>query len=122
MASETKGSASASDFEVDPQDVQYQSHLRTVRLVDSVRVGLTALALLSGLTVLGTSGDTLAVYNTTSVPADFLLPLWPTEFDLRPTVALVAGSAVVVFTSIVSLVFSKVPMVSRSELQAIRQK
>jgi hypothetical protein len=120
MSSETKGPASASDFEIDHQDVRYQSQVRTIRLVDSVRVGLTVLALLSGLTILGTSGDTLAVYNTTSISADFLLPLWPVEFDLRPTVTLVAGSALVVFTSIISLACSKARVVSIPKLQAVR--
>ncbi|KAI0123856.1 hypothetical protein BJ170DRAFT_98861 [Xylariales sp. AK1849] len=109
MSSETKGPAST-DFEVESHDLHYQSHLRSVRLIDSGRVGLTALALLSGLTILGTSGDALSVYNTTSVSTNFLLPLWPDEFDLRPTVALVIGSAIVVLTCILSLVFSKMPV------------
>ncbi|KAI1844091.1 hypothetical protein JX265_009646 [Neoarthrinium moseri] len=109
MSSETKSAASASNFEVDPHEHSSQSHLRATRLVDGVRVSLTALGLLLGLTVLGTSGNTLSVYNTTSVPTNNLLPLWPDEFDLRPTVALVVGSAIVVFASILSLITSKVP-------------
>jgi hypothetical protein len=112
MSDETKGPASTSEFEYDSHDLQYQSHLRSIRLFDSIRVGLTGLALLSGLTILGTSGHTLNVYNTTSISADFLLPLWPDAFDLRPTVALVVGSTIVVLTSILSLASSKVPQVS----------
>ncbi|KAK8111558.1 uncharacterized protein PG998_008015 [Apiospora kogelbergensis] len=114
MANETKVTASSSDFEVDPRDVAYQGHVKSIRLVDSVRVGLTALALLCGLTILGTSGDALMVYNTTSVSPDFHLPLWPRHFDLRPSVALVIGSVLVVLTNIVSLVFSKVKMLRNS--------
>ncbi|KAK8034777.1 hypothetical protein PG993_009772 [Apiospora rasikravindrae] len=110
MANETKITASSSDLEVDPRDVAYQGHVKSIRLVDSVRVGLTALALLCGITILGTSGDALMVYNTTSVSPNFQLPLWPRQFDLRPSVALVVGSAIVVLTNIVSLVFSKVKM------------
>jgi len=112
MANETKVTASSSDFEVDPRDVTYQGHVKSIRLVDSVRVGMTALALLCGLTILGTSGNALMVYNTTNVSPDFHLPLWPQQFDLRPSVALVVGSVLVVLTNIVSLVFSKVKMVS----------
>ncbi|ORY69913.1 uncharacterized protein BCR38DRAFT_420398 [Pseudomassariella vexata] len=110
MSHETKDQASATDFEVESQDLHYQSQLRSIRLVDSIRVGLMAVALLSGLTILGTSGDALAVYNTTHLSADFYLPLWPDQFDLRPTVALVVSSAIVVLTNIISLVFSKVDM------------
>lgn len=107
MSNETKVTASSSDFEVDPRDVAYQGHVKSIRLADSVRVGLTALALLCGLTILGTSSDALMVYNTTNVSH---LPLWPQQFDLRPSVALVVGSVIVVLTNIVSLVFSKVKM------------
>ncbi|KAK7953610.1 hypothetical protein PG996_014502 [Apiospora saccharicola] len=110
MANETKITASSSDSEVDPRDLTYQGHVKSIRLVDSARVGLTALALLCGLTILGTSGDALMVYNSTSVSPNFQLPLWPRHFDLRPSVALVVGSVIVVLTNIVSLVFSKVKM------------
>lgn len=101
-----------SDSEGASQDLQRQSRFQRLRLIDSIKVGLTALALLCALTILGTSGNALAVYNTTSLPADYLLPLWPDEFDLRPTMALVGGSVCIVVLSILSLAFSKVPMVS----------
>lgn len=107
MSSDVKGPVVASEFEVESQDPQYRSHVGAIRLVDGGRVGLTVLALLSGITVLGTSGHALDVYNTTSVSTSFLLPLWPDEFDARPTVALVIGSTIVILTSIISLVFSK---------------
>lgn len=97
---------------MDTQDLRYQSRLRSLRLVDSVRNGLTALSLLCAITVLGTSADSLAVYNATHLPSDFNLALWPNAFDLRPTIALVAGSAIVVLTGFVSLLFSKVQTVS----------
>ncbi|KAI1489179.1 hypothetical protein F5X96DRAFT_670910 [Biscogniauxia mediterranea] len=104
MSSENKGPASTSDFEVDPRLEQ----LRRIHLIDNVRVSFTSLALLCGLAVLGTSGDTLAVYNATHVSNNFHLPLWPDQFDLRPTIALVVGGVVVVFANAVSLLFSKV--------------
>ncbi|KAK8058952.1 hypothetical protein PG994_009400 [Apiospora phragmitis] len=116
MANETKVTASSSDFEVESRDLACQGHVKSIRLVDSARVGLTALALLCGITILGTSGDALMVYNTTNVAPGFQLPLWPRQFDLRPSVALVVGSAIVVLTNIVSLVFSKVKM-SRPKLR-----
>ncbi|KAH9883910.1 hypothetical protein F4778DRAFT_586826 [Xylariomycetidae sp. FL2044] len=108
MSSEQKGTASASDFEVDSHDLYYQARQKKIRLIDSARLGLTALALLCGLTILGTSADTLAVYKKTHLSTDFNLPLWPEDFDLRPTVALVTGSAIVVVANVISLLFSKV--------------
>lgn len=99
---------------MEPHDLEYQSRLKSLRLVDSVRIGLTGLSLLCALTVLGTAADSLAVYNTTHLPSEYSLPLWPDDFDLRPTIALVAGSVIIVLTSMVSLVFGKVQTVSIS--------
>lgn len=103
-----KSSRSASSFEADSQDLHLQSKMRTIRTIDSARVGATALALLMGLTVLGVSANTLRIYDDTHVSPDFLLPLWPDEFNIRPTVALVVGSAIVLVSNIVALYFSHV--------------
>ncbi|KAJ2983482.1 hypothetical protein NUW58_g6243 [Xylaria curta] len=112
MSFEQKGPASTSDFEADPRDLTYRRQQGTIRLLNSVRVGLTGLALLSGITILGTSANAIMVYNNTHVPSDFNLALWPDEFDLRPTVALVAGSSFVLLANLVSLIFSKTRVVS----------
>ncbi|KAH8890904.1 hypothetical protein GQ53DRAFT_747140 [Thozetella sp. PMI_491] len=108
MATE-KNSGNVSDFEVDSHDRYYQSKVSSLRMVEGVRVGLTALALLMGLTILGVSGNSINAYNNTRVSSDFLsLALWPNDFNLQPTVALVVGSTIVLLTNIISLVFSKV--------------
>jgi len=98
--------------EFDTPDAGHQKSAKSARVVESARLALTALALLSSITILGTSGDTLSVFNATHLGEDFLLPLWPSEFDLRPTVALVVCSAIVVVASALSLAVSKVPAVS----------
>ncbi len=103
--------APSSEFEVDSQDLHLQSKMRSIRRVDGARVSVTVLALLMGITILGVSADALNVYNTTHVSGDFLLPLWPDDFDLRPTVALVAGAAVVAMANVVSLLCSRVRLV-----------
>ncbi|KAK6949978.1 hypothetical protein Daesc_008301 [Daldinia eschscholtzii] len=116
MSSDNKGRIPTPYSDVDPQDHQYQSHLKKLRLVDSARIGLTGFALLCGLTILGTAADTLAVYNATHLPSDFHLPLWPDHFDLRPTVALVVGSTIVVIANIVSLLCSKIKVLRNQTL------
>ncbi|TGJ79657.1 hypothetical protein E0Z10_g9100 [Xylaria hypoxylon] len=108
MSFEHKGPASASDFEVDPRDLTYQRQQGIIRFLNTVRIGLTGLALVSGITILGTSANALMVYNNTHVSSEFNLPLWPDEFDLRPAVALVVGSSIVILANLASLVFSKV--------------
>ncbi|KAK3375064.1 hypothetical protein B0H63DRAFT_526349 [Podospora didyma] len=101
---------SGSEFEAESQDLHLQAKVRSIRTLDNARIGTTALALLMGITILGVSGNTLKVYDDTHVPYDFLLPLWPDEFNIRPTVALVVGSAIVTLSNIAALCFSKVQL------------
>jgi len=85
-----------------------QSNVRTTRVAESARFGLTVLALLAGITIVTTSADTLVVYNNTHLSEDFFLPLWPSDFNIRPTIALVVCSAIVVLVSAISIFVSKV--------------
>lgn len=100
--------------EFETRDVGYGKALRATRMVESVRLGLTTLALLAGLTIVGTSAETLAVYNKTHLGQDFLLPLWPSDFDIRPTIALVTCGSIIFLASAVSLIASKVQAVSNN--------
>ncbi|KAK3898334.1 hypothetical protein C8A05DRAFT_47310 [Staphylotrichum tortipilum] len=108
MEKSSRSQGSASSFEADSTDRHLESKMRTIRAIDSARVGTTTLALLMGLTVLAVSANTLRVYNETHVASDFLLPLWPDNFNVRPTVSLVVGSTIVLVSNIVALCFSQV--------------
>jgi len=110
-SSDVHSQHSAPSFEASSQDLHLQSKMKTVRTVDTARVGVTALALLMGLSVLGVSANTLRVHHNTNISSDYFLPLWPEEFSIRPTMALVAGSVFVVVSSILSLAFSNVSSV-----------
>jgi len=103
-----------SEFET--RDVGYQKNVRTARLVESVRLGLAALALLAGISIVGTSADTLAVYNTTTLDENYFLAIWPNEFDLRPTVALVTCGAITFAASTASLIASRLPPIRNNPL------
>jgi hypothetical protein len=93
-------------------DAGHQKAVRTSRAIESTRLGLTVLALLSAITILATSADTLAVYNQTHLSEEFFLALWPSDFDIRPTTALVICGSIVILSSAVSLAVSRVPSVS----------
>lgn len=99
---------SASGFESDADSLAAQFFSRKVHLIESIRQGLTVLALCCGITALALASHTLSVYRWTHLPDEYLLPLWPDSFDIRPTVALIAGSSIVVVASIISLVASRV--------------
>lgn len=109
----TKTEVSASNFEeLNAEELQLDSKIRIYRLVDSARLGLTALALAAGVTILGFAADSIAVYNATRAPDNYLLSLWPSKLDMRPTVALIVCSAIVVAANAVSLIASKAQLVS----------
>jgi len=109
----------ASDYqEFEPRAATYTKTQKTTQVAESVRFALTLLALLAGITVLGTSADTLAVYNKTHLSPDFFISLWPAEFDIRPTTALIICSAIIFLFSAISLVVMKVPSVSITSFQA----
>jgi len=103
-----------SEFET--RHVGYEKSVRTARSVESVRLGLTALALLAGISIVGTSADTLSVYNTTTLSGDYFLAIWPTEFDLRPTIALVTCGAIITIASTVSIVASRLPPIRNNPI------
>ncbi|KAF7546465.1 hypothetical protein G7Z17_g8407 [Cylindrodendrum hubeiense] len=112
---DSKTEMPTSNFEVDSEDLRLDSKIRMYGLANSARLALTALALGAGITILGISADAVTTYNATHVPDDFLLPLWPSNMDLRPTVALVAGSTIVIVANAISLLASKTQVVrSRS--------
>lgn len=114
--SSLKNELSSSDFEVEAQGSERHSQLRSkhrlISIVHSSRLALTVLALAAGITVLGVSANGLLVYHETYLPAEFYLSLWPVQFDLRPTAALIAGGVIVTVANVVSLFFSKVQAVS----------
>ncbi|KAK0661258.1 hypothetical protein QBC41DRAFT_383031 [Cercophora samala] len=89
-------------------DLHLQSKMKSLRTINTLRLGATALALGMSLTVLGTSGNTLRVYEETHVSTPHYLPLWPEHFNIRPTVSLVAGSVFIILASIASLCCSKI--------------
>ncbi|KAJ2896611.1 hypothetical protein MKZ38_005401 [Zalerion maritima] len=116
MSSPNKQEPSTSGFESDAQSIAIQPLARKLNLVESIRVGLTVVALCCGIIVLGVSAHTLSVYNWTNLPTDFLLPIWPENFDARPTVALVVGSTIIVVSNLVSLACSKVSSLRNKQM------
>jgi len=106
-ASKSEMNAESSSF--DAPTLTSQSSSKIARVVESAGTGLTVLALLAAITIVATAADALAVYNTTSLPSDYayLLPLWPADFNMRPSVALVVCGSIIVVASAASLIHKK---------------
>jgi hypothetical protein len=110
LAMESKSQFQPEVNEFEPRQAAFDKNAKTARAAESIRLTLMTLALLAGLTIVGTSANTLSVYNKTHLSSDFFLPLsgvWPSEFDLRPTIALVSCGSVIAVTSGIALIASK---------------
>lgn len=101
-----------SDFEVESHDLSLHPKLKTLNLLDGARVALTALGLLAGVTVLGVSADAVAVYEATHLPPEYNLPLWPKNFNIGPTIALVVCGTIIILANGASLALCRGKSVS----------
>jgi hypothetical protein len=109
--SDSKPESTSSFPEFEIRELEQQKTTKMVRIVESARLGLAVLALLSAVVIVGTSAETLSVYNKTHLSQDFFLALWPTNFDTRPTVALVTCGVIIAIASALSLAGSKISTV-----------
>lgn len=113
MSSNLKTEISTSDFEADTtRSMSLNGKARVFRILDGTRIGLTMLALCVGIVVLGVSASAVDTYRDTHLPQEFMLPLWPEDFNLRPTVAMVACGSIVIAVNAIALLVSKVSQVS----------
>ncbi|CAK7274441.1 hypothetical protein SEPCBS57363_006165 [Sporothrix epigloea] len=93
----------------DDHEANLHAQLHTIHLLDGARVGATFLALLLGLAILVTTSLAFRDYNVSrfaTISSDTAwLSVWPdnSAFDLKPTVALAVGAALVVFANVVAL-------------------
>lgn len=113
MSTNAKPEPTTSDFEVQSHDLSFHPKLKTLSLLDGARVALTAVAFLAGITVLGVSADAVAVYEATHLPPEYNLPLWPKNFNIGPTIALVVCSVIIILANGASLALCRGKSVSR---------
>lgn len=89
------------------------NYCRLVRVLDVARLLLTVLCIGAAAAVVGCTGHSLHVYNTTRLSDGFSIPpLWPENFDPRTMQAMIVGGAVVVLVGLVYLLLGIVPVVS----------
>jgi hypothetical protein len=107
-------------FEND-HEVDYDGSTRRVRSLDLARLVLMVLSIAIAAAAVGCEAHTLNVYNTTRLDAEFFLPpLWPKNFDLRPTQGMVVGGAVAALVGLVYVLVGVVPLVSCSSEPFLR--
>ncbi|KAH7041310.1 uncharacterized protein B0I36DRAFT_358493 [Microdochium trichocladiopsis] len=116
MTPAEKTQASGSEFEVSSQEQSGQYVDKRSKTFDAIQVALSSLSLLCGLVVLGTSSSVASVYSSTHLPIELDLPLWPEDFDIRPTNALIAGGVLVAVVNFVALAFAKIQKLQKLQM------
>lgn len=120
-SSSLKNEITASYLEVDSKRQHLRKKITSVNMIDGLRISITALALCFSISVLGISANAISVYNSTRLEETGWLSIWPASFDLRPTIALLAGSCVVMIANIAGLLCSKVPNVNPPSWSTIHE-
>ena len=84
-----------------------------IRATTSAHQGLNILNLFIGLTIIGTEAAAIAVFRQTYDPSTVkLLALWPSKFNLGPSIACLVAGCLVVVGSLAVLAVNKIPSVS----------
>ncbi|KAL8744061.1 MAG: hypothetical protein Q9190_003644 [Brigantiaea leucoxantha] len=79
------------------------------KILKYMRCALAFLTLAISVTVLACSAKSLRSYSETRDNAEWVLPLWPTSVDLRPTRALLSCGVILTVASLLYLVAALVP-------------
>ncbi len=101
--------------------VQESAYLRQAKYLGWTRFLLTLLVVATAITAVACEGHVLQRYNSTHPGnSHYLPPLWPTNVDVRPTLAILISACLIVAVSAVYLVVSLIPtvrLVLHTELQ-----
>ena len=86
-----------------------QLHLRVLHWL---RIAIASITFLVSIVIVACSATALKTYANTHNTAEWVLPLWPSTVDLRPTHALLACGIVLAVASVFYLVIAFAPTVS----------
>lgn len=95
-------------------DMEESTFLKRNRLIHWARFGLSVLITIAAIAAVACEAVPLRHYNDTSKWSSDDLPLWPVNFDLRPTIAALACGCVITALNLVYVVAALLPSVSTS--------
>ncbi|KAL8672324.1 MAG: hypothetical protein Q9168_003208 [Polycauliona sp. 1 TL-2023] len=97
-----------------PDDVLATQKQLRVRILHWLRIASACVTLLLSIVIIACSATALKTYTNTRNAAEWILPLWPSTVDLRPTHALLACGIIVAVGSIFYAVVALAPTPLRS--------
>lgn len=104
-------SPTPSDDNLAKQDAPASTRL--LRTMHFGRIILSVVLVAAGAAIVGCEAHALHTYNSTNLGSEWFLPLWPQNLDLRPSIAILVGGAVVALTNCFYLCCALLPAVSK---------
>ena len=99
-----------------PDDVLAVRNQLHTKLLAWIRIALATFTLGVSIAVIVCAASALRTYSGTRYTAEWVLPLWPTSVDLRPSHAVLACGVVLTVMSLVYLIVALAPTVRHSSL------
>lgn len=94
-------------------DQKESTYLQRTRPLGWLRIGLAFIIFGAAIAVVGCEAVPLQHYQSTSAYTKVWLYLWPLNFDLRPTKAILSCGGIIAFQNLVYIVAALLPTVSR---------
>lgn len=95
-----------------PRDVLADRYQRWAGWLHWARVAIAFITLVAGATITACIGSALRSYDSTQLDSQFMLPLWPSTVNLKPSHATLACGIIITIFSLVYLFAAFLPTVS----------
>ena len=92
-------------------DIYAERYQKFAGYLHWARVALSAITLIAGIVIVACAGSSLRSYSSTHLDSEYLLPLWPSTVDLRPTHTILACGVVITVFSLIYLIAAFAPTV-----------
>ncbi|KAL8785598.1 MAG: hypothetical protein Q9213_003252 [Squamulea squamosa] len=97
-----------------PDDVLATRNQLHVKVLHWMRIATASITFLVSIVIIACSATALRTYDNTRYHAEWILPLWPSMVDLRPTHALLACGVILTVASLLYIGIAVAPTPLRS--------
>ena len=94
-----------------PNDILADRYQRSAGCLHWARVAVSVITFIAGIVIIACSSSALRSYSSTQLDSQFMLPLWPSTVDLRPTHAILACGVLITIFSLTYLLAAFLPTV-----------
>ena len=94
-----------------PHDTLADRYQRFAGYLHWTRVTVSVITFIAGIVIIACASSALRLHSSTQLDSQFMLPLWPSTVDLRPTHAILACGVLITIFSLIYLLAAFLPTV-----------